>query len=67
MSIEQSQSYSVDNLKVEVSPNNFNFIADQPFAIREIEWHPFDYPVASSAMCAAYFIQAYCLARNIST
>jgi ribosomal protein S12 methylthiotransferase accessory factor len=28
---------------------------------------PFDYFLASSALCAAYFVKLYCQTRNIST
>lgn len=59
----------LDNLKVEASFDDFKVIADQPVRYKGdgLAPGPFDYFLASSAMCAAYFVKVYCLARNIST
>jgi len=59
----------LDNLKVEASFDDFTIIADQPVRYKGdgMAPGPFDYFLASSAMCAAYFVKVYCLARNIST
>ena len=59
----------LDNLKVEASFDDFTIIADQPVRYKGdgLAPGPFDYFLASSAMCAAYFVKVYCLARNIST
>ena len=44
-------------------------IADQPIRYKGdgSAPGPFDYFLASSALCAAYFVKAYCVARDIST
>jgi ribosomal protein S12 methylthiotransferase accessory factor len=59
----------LDNLKVEARFDDFTIIADQPVRYKGdgLAPGPFDYFLASSAMCAAYFVKVYCLARNIST
>lgn len=59
----------LDNLKVEANFDDFTVIADQPIRYKGegLAPGPFDYFLASSAMCAAYFVKVYCLARNIST
>lgn len=59
----------LENLKVEAKFDDFSLIADQPIRYKGdgTAPGPFDYFLASSAMCAAYFVKVYCLARNIPT
>lgn len=59
----------LDNLRVEAKFDDFSVIADQPVRYKGdgSAPGPFDYFLASSAMCAAYFVKVYCLARDIPT
>lgn len=59
----------LDNLKLEASFDDFKVISDQPIRYKGDGFAPgpFDYFLASSAMCAAYFVKVYCKARNIPT
>jgi ribosomal protein S12 methylthiotransferase accessory factor len=59
----------LENLKVEATFDDYTLIADQPIRYKGngTAPGPFDYFLASSAMCAAYFVKVYCLARNIPT
>ncbi|MFA6237757.1 MAG: OsmC domain/YcaO domain-containing protein [Bacteriovorax sp.] len=59
----------LENLKVEAHFDDYTLIADQPIRYKGngTAPGPFDYFLASSAMCAAYFVKVYCLARNIPT
>lgn len=59
----------LDNLRLEAKFDDFTVIADQPIRYKGdgSAPGPFDYFLASSAMCAAYFVKVYCLARNIPT
>lgn len=59
----------LDNLKVEARFDDYTIVADQPIRYKGdgTAPGPFDYFLASSAMCAAYFVKVYCLARNIPT
>ena len=59
----------LDNLRLEASFDDFTVISDQPIRYKGdgTAPGPFDYFVASSALCAAYFAKAYCLARDIPT
>ncbi|MBP9681226.1 MAG: OsmC domain/YcaO domain-containing protein [Bacteriovorax sp.] len=59
----------LENLKIEAQFDDFTLIADQPIRYKGngSAPGPFDYFLASSAMCAAYFVKVYCLARNIPT
>lgn len=59
----------LENLKIEGNFDDFTIIADQPIRYKGdgTAPGPFDYFLASSAMCAAYFVKVYCLARNIPT
>ena len=59
----------LDNLKVEAKFDDFSVIADQPIRYKGdgSAPSPFDYFLASSALCAAYFVKVYCAARDIST
>ena len=59
----------LDNLRLEAKFDDFTVIADQPIRYKGdgSAPGPFDYFLASSAMCAAYFVKVYCKARNIPT
>lgn len=59
----------LDNLRQEAKFDDFTVIADQPIRYKGdgSAPGPFDYFLASSALCAAYFVKVYCAARNIST
>lgn len=59
----------LDNLRLEAKFDDFTVIADQPIRYKGdgSAPSPFDYFLASSALCAAYFIKVYCKARDIST
>ena len=59
----------LDNLKLKASFDDFSLIADQPIRYKGdgTAPGPFDYFLASSAMCAAYFVKLYCNTRNIPT
>lgn len=59
----------LDNLRLEASFDDFAIVADQPIRYKGdgTAPGPFDYFLASSALCAAYFVKAYCKARDIST
>ena len=59
----------LDKLRQEARFDDFTVIADQPIRYKGdgSAPGPFDYFLASSALCAAYFVKAYCDARNIST
>jgi ribosomal protein S12 methylthiotransferase accessory factor len=59
----------LDNLRLEAKFDDFTVIADQPIRYKGdgSAPGPFDYFLASSALCAAYFVKLYCQARNIPT
>jgi len=59
----------LENLKVEAEFDEFKIIADQPIRYKGdgSAPGPFDYFLASSALCASYFVKVYCKARNIPT
>ncbi|MDY6891992.1 MAG: OsmC family protein, partial [Pseudomonadota bacterium] len=59
----------LDNLRLEASFDDFRLIADQPIRYKGdgSAPAPFDYFLASSALCAAYFVKLYCDARDIPT
>ena len=59
----------LDNLRIEAKFDDFSIVADQPIRYKGdgSAPSPFDYFLASSAMCAAYFIKVYCNARDIPT
>ena len=59
----------LDNLRQEAKFDDFTVIADQPIRYKGdgSAPGPFDYFLASSALCAAYFVKVYCLARDIPT
>ena len=59
----------LDNLRLEASFDDFKVVTDQPIRYKGdgSAPSPFDYFLASSALCAAYFVKVYCLARDIPT
>ncbi|MDH5582039.1 MAG: YcaO-like family protein, partial [Bdellovibrionales bacterium] len=59
----------LDNLRLEASFDDFKVITDQPVRYKGdgTAPGPFDYFLASSALCAAYFVKIYCQARDIPT
>ncbi|MCW8039608.1 MULTISPECIES: OsmC domain/YcaO domain-containing protein [Acinetobacter] len=59
----------LDNLRQEAKFDDFTVIADQPIRYKGdgSAPGPFDYFLASSALCAAYFVKVYCAARSIPT
>lgn len=59
----------LDNLRLEASFDDFKVITDQPIRYKGdgTAPSPFDYFLASSALCAAYFVKVYCVARDIPT
>jgi ribosomal protein S12 methylthiotransferase accessory factor len=59
----------LENLRLEASFDDFKVIADQPIRYKGdgTAPGPFDYFLASSALCAAYFVKVYCMARDIPT
>ena len=59
----------LDNLRLEAKFDDFTVITDQPIRYKGdgSAPSPFDYFLASSAMCAAYFVKVYCVARDIPT
>ncbi|WP_370053752.1 OsmC domain/YcaO domain-containing protein [Neptunomonas sp.] len=59
----------LDNLRLEAKFDDFTVIADQPIRYKGdgSAPSPFDYFLASSALCAAYFVKVYCAARDIPT
>lgn len=59
----------LDNLRVEAKFDDYRVIADQPIRYKGdgSAPSPFDYFLASSALCAGYFVKVYCNARGIST
>ena len=59
----------LDKLRLEAKFDDFSVVADQPIRYKGdgSAPGPFDYFLASSALCAAYFVKLYCLTRNIPT
>jgi ribosomal protein S12 methylthiotransferase accessory factor len=59
----------LDKLRLEAKFDDFTVIADQPIRYKGdgSAPGPFDYFLASSALCAAYFVKLYCSTRNIPT
>jgi len=58
----------LDKLRLEAKFDDFTVIADQSIRYKGdgSAPGPFDYFLASSALCAAYFVKLYCDARGIS-
>ena len=59
----------LDNLRLEAKFDDFTVVADQPIRYKGdgSAPGPFDYFLASSALCAAYFVKLYCNTRGIPT
>ncbi len=59
----------LENLRLEAKFDDFTVTADQSIRYKGdgSAPSPFDYFLASSALCAAYFVRVYCLARDIPT
>lgn len=59
----------LENLRLEAKFDDFSITTDQPVRYKGdgSAPSPFDYFLASSALCAAYFVKVYCKARDIST
>lgn len=59
----------LENLRLEAKFDDFTVTTDQPIRYKGdgTAPSPFDYFLASSALCAAYFVRVYCLARKIPT
>ncbi len=59
----------LENLKLEASFDDFKIMTDQPVRYKGdgTAPSPFDYFLASSALCAAYFVKVYCKGRDIPT
>jgi len=59
----------LENLRIEAKFDDFSVIADQPIRYKGdgSAPGPFDYFLASSALCAAYFVRVYCNSRDIPT
>jgi ribosomal protein S12 methylthiotransferase accessory factor len=59
----------LDKLRLEARFDDFTVVSDQPIRYKGdgSAPGPFDYFLASSALCAAYFVKLYCDTRNIPT
>lgn len=59
----------LDNLRLEAKFDDFTVVSDQPIRYKGegSAPGPFDYFLASSALCAAYFVKLYCNTRDIPT
>ena len=59
----------LDKFRLEAKFDDFTVVADQPIRYKGdgSAPGPFDYFLASSALCAAYFVKLYCVTRNIPT
>ncbi|SOE95388.1 ribosomal protein S12 methylthiotransferase accessory factor [Burkholderia sp. D7] len=59
----------LDKLRLEARFDDFTVVSDQPIRYKGdgSAPGPFDYFLASSALCAAYFVKLYCVTRNIPT
>ena len=59
----------LENLRLEAKFDDFTVVTDQPIRYKGdgSAPSPFDYFLASSALCAAYFVRGYCKARDIPT
>ncbi len=59
----------LDKLRLEAKFDDFTVVADQPVRYKGdgSAPGPFDYFLASSALCAPYFVKLYCETRNIPT
>ncbi|WP_110670083.1 OsmC domain/YcaO domain-containing protein [Salinicola halophilus] len=59
----------LDNLRQEAKFDDFTVLTDQPIRYKGdgSAPGPFDYFLASTVLCAAYFVRVYCNAREIPT
>ena len=59
----------LQNLQLAANFDDFSIKSDQPIRYKGdgTAPGPFDYFLASSVMCAAYFVKVYCNTRNIPT
>ena len=59
----------LEKLRLEAKFDDFTVVADQPIRYKGdgSAPGPFDYFLASSALCAAYFVKLYCQTRNLPT
>ncbi len=59
----------LDKLRLEAKFDDFTVVADQPIRYKGdgSAPGPFDYFLASSALCAAYFVKLYCVTLKIPT
>lgn len=59
----------LDNLRLEASFDDFKVISDQPVRYKGdgTAPNPFQYLLASSALCAGYFVRVYCNAKGLPT
>lgn len=59
----------LENLRLQASFDDYTVTSDQPIRYKGdgSAPSPFDYFLASSALCAAYFVRVYCMARKIPT
>ena len=59
----------LNNLQLEARFDDFTITTDQPIRYKGdgTAPSPFDYFLASSALCAGYFVKVYCLSRGIPT
>ncbi len=59
----------LENLRLEARFDDYTVLSDQPIRYKGdgLAPSPFDYFLASSVLCAAYFLRIYCLAKNIAT
>ncbi|QID18478.1 OsmC domain/YcaO domain-containing protein [Nitrogeniibacter mangrovi] len=59
----------LEKLRLEAKFDDFTVTTDQPIRYKGdgSAPSPFDYFLASSALCAAYFVRVYCLSRDIPT
>jgi ribosomal protein S12 methylthiotransferase accessory factor len=59
----------LDKFRLQAKFDDFTVVADQPIRYKGdgSAPGPFDYFLASSALCAAYFVKLYCVNRNIPT
>ena len=58
----------LENQKLEAHFDSHTVLCDQPTNNKgeDSAPSPFDYFLASTALCAGYFVKAYCSSRNIS-
>ncbi|MDD4976138.1 MAG: OsmC family protein [Bacteriovorax sp.] len=59
----------LENQKLEAHFDGYSIACDQPVSNKGdgSAPGPFDYFLASTALCAGYYVKAYCSSRNIST